>query len=55
VQVDRKLFSLLQDALVLGEDPGVRVADVEALLPLIDAETRGTRPSRSPRTRWSAT
>ncbi len=41
VQVDRKLFSLLQDALVLGEDPGVRVADVEALLPLIDAERSG--------------
>jgi hypothetical protein len=41
VQVDRKLFSLLQDALVLGEDPGVRVADVEALLTLIDAERSG--------------
>jgi hypothetical protein len=41
VQVDRKLFWLLQDALVLGEDPGVRVADVEALLPLIDAERSG--------------
>ena len=40
-QVDRKLFALLQDALVLGEDPGVRVADVEALLPLIDAERSG--------------
>jgi hypothetical protein len=41
VQVDRKLFWLLQDALVLGEDPGVRVADVEALLPLVDAERSG--------------
>ena len=40
-QLDRKLFSLLQDALALGEDPGVRVADVEALLPLIDAEPSG--------------
>jgi hypothetical protein len=40
-QIDRKLFSLLQDALVLGQDPGVRVADVEALLPLIDAEPGG--------------
>ena len=37
-KLDRKLFTLLQDALVLGEDPGVRVADVEALLPLIEAE-----------------
>jgi hypothetical protein len=40
-QVDRKLFALLQDALVLGEDPGVRVRDVEALLPLIDADPGG--------------
>jgi hypothetical protein len=40
-QVDRKLFALLQDALVLGEDPGVRVADVEALLPLVDADPSG--------------
>ena len=39
--LDRKLFTLLQDALVLGEDPGVRVADVEALLPLIEAERSG--------------
>ena len=39
--LDRKLFALLQDALVLGEDPGVRVADVEALLPLIEAERSG--------------
>ena len=40
-QVDRKLFTLLQDALVLGEDVGVRVADVEALLPLMDADPSG--------------
>ena len=40
-QLDRKLFALLQDALVLGEDPGVRVADVEALLPLVDADPGG--------------
>lgn len=40
-EIDRRLFSLLQDALVLGEDPGVRVADVEALVPLIDAEPGG--------------
>jgi hypothetical protein len=39
--IDRKLFSLLQDALVLGEDPGVRVADVEALLPLVEAAPSG--------------
>jgi hypothetical protein len=40
-EIDRKLFALLQDALVLGEDPGVRVADVEALVPLIDANPGG--------------
>ena len=40
-QLDRKLFALLQDALVLGEDPGVRAAEVEALLPLIDSEPSG--------------
>jgi len=39
--IDRKLFSLLQDALVLGEDPGVRVPDVEALLPLVEADPSG--------------
>ena len=39
--LDRKLFGLLQDALVLGEDPGVRVADVEALLPLVEADPSG--------------
>ncbi len=40
-QLDRKLFALLQDALVLGEDPGVRAADVEALLPLVEADPSG--------------
>ncbi len=40
-QIDRKLFSLLQDAIVIGEDPGVRVADVEALLPLVEADPSG--------------
>ena len=40
-QVDHQLFSLLQDVLVLGEDPGVRVVDVEGLLPLIDADPGG--------------
>ncbi len=40
-QLDRKLFALLNDALVVGEDPGVRVADIEALLPLIDADPGG--------------
>ena len=40
-QLDRKLFALLQDVLVLGEDPGVRVADVEAVLPQIDADPGG--------------
>jgi hypothetical protein len=39
--LDRRMFGLLQDALVLGEDPGVRVADVESLLPLVDAEPSG--------------
>jgi len=37
----RRLFTLLQDALVLGEDPGVRVADIEALLPLLDGRRSG--------------
>jgi hypothetical protein len=40
-ELHHQLFALLQDALVLGEDHGVRVADVEALLPLIDAAPSG--------------
>jgi hypothetical protein len=40
-QIERKLFALLQDALVVGDDPGVRVAEVEALLPLMDADPSG--------------
>jgi hypothetical protein len=40
-EIDRRLFALLQDALVLGEDPGVRVADVEALVALVDAHPSG--------------
>jgi hypothetical protein len=41
MQLDRKLFGLLQDAVVLGEDVGVKVADLEGLLPLIDADPSG--------------
>jgi hypothetical protein len=38
---DRRFFAFLQDALVLGEDPGLSVADIETLLPLIDAQRSG--------------
>jgi hypothetical protein len=41
VRRERKLFTLLQDALVLGEDVGVRAADVEGLLPWLEAEPSG--------------
>ena len=40
---------------MLGEDPGVRVADVEALLPLIDAEPSGRPVALRQGRRWSAT
>jgi hypothetical protein len=40
-RLEHKLFSLLHDALVIGEDPGVRVADVERLLPLLESERNG--------------
>jgi hypothetical protein len=43
-QVDPGFFSLLQDHLVAGLDPGLTVADVESLLPLLDARRTG-RPS----------
>ena len=39
--VEKSISFRLGHALVLGEDPGVRVADVEALLPLMDAERSG--------------
>ena len=41
---DAELFSLLQAHLVAGIDPGVGVADLEALLPLMDAHRCG-RPA----------
>lgn len=39
--VDRDLFALLQATLVAGGDPGLRVADLEALVPAMDRERRG--------------
>src|SRR6478672_9155116 len=40
-QVDLRFFTLLQAALVAGVDPGVRVADLEAMVPLMDARRCG--------------
>lgn len=42
--VDRWFFLLLQASLVAGLDPGVGVADLESLVPLMDAERAG-KPS----------
>jgi hypothetical protein len=39
--LDRELFGLLQTHLVAGLDTGVTVADLEALVPLMDAERSG--------------
>jgi hypothetical protein len=39
--VDRELFDLLQTHLVMGLETGVTVADVESLLPLLDAGRAG--------------
>ena len=39
--LDRELFSLLQKHLVAGLDTGVTVADLEALVPAMDAERTG--------------
>jgi hypothetical protein len=39
--LDRELFSLLQKHLVAGLDTGVTAADIEALVPLMDAERTG--------------
>lgn len=39
--VDRELFALLQDHLAAGLDTGVTVADLESLVPLLDAERTG--------------
>lgn len=39
--VDRWFFLLLQATLLAGVDPGVDVADVESLVPLMDAERSG--------------
>jgi hypothetical protein len=43
-QVDPGFFTLLQDHLVAGLDPGLSVADLESLVPLLDARRSG-RPS----------
>jgi hypothetical protein len=43
-QADPAFFRLLQDHLVAGLDPGLTVADLESVLPLIDARRAG-RPS----------
>jgi hypothetical protein len=40
-QMDRELLELLQTHLVAGLDTGVMVADLEGLLPLMDAERSG--------------
>ena len=40
-QVDLRFFTLLQAALVAGVDPGIRVADLEAMVPLMDARRCG--------------
>jgi hypothetical protein len=42
--VDPAFFWLLQAALVAGDDPGLDVADLESLVPLMDA-TRAGRPT----------
>lgn len=39
--VDRELFAFLQEHLAAGLDPGVTVADLESLVPLLDAERTG--------------
>jgi hypothetical protein len=40
-QVDRRFFTLLQANLVAGRDPGVRAADLEGLVALMDADRTG--------------
>ena len=40
-EVDRRFFTFLQAALVAGVDPGVTAADVEGLVPLMDAQRTG--------------
>jgi hypothetical protein len=39
--IDRRFFTLLQAALVSGEDVGLTVADLETVVPLMDAERVG--------------
>ena len=50
--LDRKLFGLLQAALVLGLDPGLGVADLESLLPIVEAEPCGRSVARAKE--WSS-
>ena len=40
-EIDRPFFSLLQTTLLLGDDPGITVAELEGLLPLVDAHRTG--------------
>jgi hypothetical protein len=40
-EVDRRFFTLLQARLVSGDDVGLTVADVESLVPVMDAERVG--------------
>ncbi len=39
--IDRRFFTLLQAALVSGEDVGLTAADLETVVPLMDAERVG--------------
>jgi hypothetical protein len=40
-EVDRAFFAILQTILLLGRHPGITVADLESLLPLVDAHPVG--------------
>lgn len=48
--LDQRFFTLLQHALVAGEDPGVGVADLEALVPLMDEHRSGKVVAMAPGT-----
>ena len=52
--VDQRFFTLLQHHLLAGLDTGLRAADVEALVPLMDAAPQPAGWSRSPRAPGSA-
>ena len=40
-EVDRAFFTILQTALLLGQDPGLSVTELESILPLVDASPIG--------------